>query len=160
MPSNTISLVIETAHSPNIWYLPCMTRGRGKSILILVHWWKHRKTEKKNSKRGSSIHAKNFPKCRKDLPRCNRAKLEPTAANLKVQTRSIGRLRSSRYSRGSDMKYCSWENVSHIYISNMVSGRNAFCLFHPSSFQVLLYRDNAQIYLARCQPLVILFFCW
>ena len=147
MPSNTISLVIETAHSPNIWYLPCMTRGRGKSIFNFGSLVKNTgKQKKKNSKWGSGIPAKNFPKCRKDLPRCNQAKLETTTASLEVQTRSIERLRSSRYSQGSDMKYCSWVNVSHIYISNMVSGRNAFCLFHPSSFQDLLYRDNAQIY--------------
>ena len=50
--------------------------------------------------------------------------------------------------------------VSHTYILSMASGHDEFCLFHASSFQVLLYRDNAQKYLvARCQVLAV-FFCF
>ena len=36
-------------------------------------------------------------------------------------------------------------------------GRNEFCLFRASSFQVLLYRDNALKYLVQCQLLALLF---
>lgn len=48
--------------------------------------------------------------------------------------------------------------VSHTYILSIASGHDEFCLFHASSFQVLLYRDNAQEYLvAWCQVLAVFF---